>query len=279
MKIEKTIFDGLDVVLLETTGFCLMVTTGVGPRIAWFGKPDGDNLLYWDKNGMERGGWKLYGGHRVWISRPLGDEAEDTYLPDNDPCAITMLADGVDLCAPASPVSHLARGMEIRMRNETSLWVRGYLRNEGPLISSGGCWMPTCVVADKPIEIPLGSADPLCSWDIVQITIPRVFAGNTATLEDDQVELLGNTLRLTPKGRVCKRAVRAPQGTIRLLCDGYAFQKTSLFNPCFSYPLNGCNLAAFIGPDNFMAEMESFGHEQAIVPGQTIENVEIWELL
>lgn len=279
MKIEPTVFDGLESISIETPGFRLIVVTEIGPRIAWFSKPDEPNLLYWDKNGMERNGWKLYGGHRIWITRPMADESEDTYLPDNDPCAVTPLSDGVDVCAPASPVNHMARGMVVRVLSDTSVEVRGYLRNEGALIYSGGCWTPTCVVADKCMEIPLGSACENATWDVVYMAIPRIFAGNSTVLEDDQVEWSGNTLVLTPRGRTCKRVVRAEQGVIRLICDGYRFEKSAAFDPRAAYPFHGCNMAAFIGPDNFMAEMETYGEEQPIHPGQTIDHAEVWSLV
>ncbi len=279
MKIERTSFGGLEGLLIETDALRMVAVTEIGPRIAWFSKRGGENLLYWDPDGMKRNGWRLYGGHRVWMTRPLGDESEDTYAPDNDPCRATALEDGVDLRAPASGPHSLARGMEIRVLSETSVQVRNYLQNEGSLICSGGCWSPTCVAADKPIEIPLGSADPACTWDIVHIAAPLVFAGNTSVLEDDQVTVRGNTLVLTPRGRVCKRAARAEQGVVRLRCEGYAFEKRVAFNPLARYPLGGCNVAAFIGKDNFMAEMETFGGEQPIAPGQTIENTEVWTIV
>lgn len=278
IQIENTVFDGLEAVRVRTEALELVVTTQVGPRIAFFARAGGENLLYWDKDGVQRGAWKLYGGHRVWITRPLGDESEDTYLPDNDPCSVTRYADGVDVCAPASPVSRIARGMEIRVEGERCVRVRNYLRNEGSMIYSGGCWSPTCVKADKEIEIPLGCGEET-TWDIVYMAIPRIFAGNVTQLDDDSVQMRGSSLFVTPKGRCVKRCVRAPQGVVQLHADGYIFRKTAAFSPYLSYPMNGCNVAAFVGAGNFMAEMETFGGEEAIRPGQTIDNVERWEII
>ena len=279
MKIENTTLDGLKAVQIETAAFRLLVVTQVGPRIAWFSKPDSANLLYWSPEAVRRGDWRLYGGHRVWLTRPLADESEDTYLTDNEPCTLTLLPDGLDACAPASPGNHIARGMEIRVLSETSVQVRNYLRNEGTMLYSGGCWSPTCVVADKPIEIQLGSPEADPTWDIVYMAIPRVFAGNVTMLADDSVALSGDTLVLTPKGRCVKRCVRAEKGTILLRCNGYVFRKTAPFNPDSRYPMNGCNIAAYIGDNNWMAEMETFGGEREIKPGQTIDNTEKWELV
>ena len=279
MNIERIVFKGLEGFQIDTPTFRMVVVTQIGPRIAWFSKPNGENLLYWAPEAVKRGEWRLYGGHRVWLTRPIADESEDTYLPDNDPCAVTLLPDGVDVCAPASPVNHIARGMEIRVLDETRVQVRNYLRNEGAMIYSGGCWSPTCVVADKPIQIPLGAAEQDTTWDIVYMAIPRVFAGNTTSLEDDSVTFSGNTLILTPKGHCVKRCVRAERGVVELCCNGYVFRKTVLFAPDARYPMNGCNIAAFIGENNWMAEMETYGREQTLKPGQAIENVELWQII
>lgn len=279
MVIEHAILGGLEGLQIHTHTFHLIVITQIGPRIAWFSKPDGNNLLYWAPKAVHRGEWRLYGGHRVWLTRPLADESEDTYLPDNDPCTVTLLPDGVDVCAPASHLNHIARGMEIRVLDETRVQVRNYLRNEGSMLYSGGCWSPTCVVAEKPIEIPLGSAESNPTWDIVYIAIPRIFAGNVTMLADDSVTFTSDTLVLTPKGRCVKRCVRAEKGVVQLRCDGYMFRKTVLFDPDARYPMNGCNVAAFIGENNWMAEMETFGGEQTIKPGQTIDNLELWEII
>lgn len=279
MVMEHTTLDGLEGLQISTDAFRLIVITQIGPRIAWFSKPDGENLLYWAPEAVRRGEWRLYGGHRVWLTRPLADESEDTYLPDNEPCAVTLLPDGADVCAPASPVNRLARGMEIRVLDDTRVQVRNYLRNDGPMLYSAGCWSPTCVVADKPVEIPLGSAEPNPAWDIVYMAIPRVFAGHVTALADDSATLTDNSLVLTPKGRCVKRCVRAEKGVVQLRCDGYVFRKTAPFDPDARYPMHGCNVAAFIGDDNWMAEMETFGGERTIKPGQTIDNTEQWELI
>jgi hypothetical protein len=42
--------------------------------------------------------------------------------------------------------------------------------------------------------------------------------------------------------------------------------------------MGGCNMAVFVGKDNFMAEMETYGEEKTIYPGETIEHKENWVL-
>ena len=275
--IRKIRFDGLDSVEIVTPVLRAVVVYEIGPRIAFFGKPDGANLLYWEKDGMERNGWKLYGGHRVWLTRPMADESEDTYLPDNDVCDVVVSDDAVTVTAPANPVNCLSKGMEIRVVSDDTIMVRNFVRNEGGLIYSGGVWSPTCIAPDgTQIVIPLGQDD--VTWDVVRIAIPRVFAGNTTQLEDDQVEFRGNDLVVTPKGRTVKRVCSAPKGKVILKTADCTFEKYAPYNRLLRYPFEGCNVACFVGNDNFMGELESFGGETDIIPGAEADNTEYWSL-
>lgn len=83
-----------------------------------------------------------------------------------------------------------------------------------------------------------------------------------------------------PQGMVCKRCVAAPKGTIEMTWPekGITFTKQVPYERFGRYPLDGCNLAVFVGQDNWMAEMESFAPEQPIIPGQTVEHSEMWRL-
>ena len=179
--------------------------------------------------------------------------------------------------APAHPVNCLEKGMEVKIISDNQIRVRNFIKNEGNLIYSGGVWSPTCVVPDrKQIIIPLGDDD--ANWDVVRLVISRKFAGNCTTLEDDQVSFVGNDLVVTPKGRTMKRCCSAPKGKIQLKCNGYIFEKYAPYNKLLRYPFEGCNLACFVGEDNFMAELETFGGESEIEPGEIIENTEFWSI-
>jgi hypothetical protein len=275
--IKKIDFDGLSAVEIRTSKITAILIYEIGPRIAFFGKAEGENLLYWEKDGMQRGQWKLYGGHRVWITRPGADESEDTYIPDNELCSLSITGNTIIAISPANQLNQLERGMELEVLAEDCIKVRNFVINRGTLIYSGGVWSPTCVnPADKKIVIPLGNDE--STWDVVKMAIPRVFAGNTTMLEDDQVSFCGNDLVVVPKGRVMKRVCSAPKGRIRLECGDYAFEKHSPYNRLLRYPFEGCNTAVFVGKDNFMAELETYGGESDIIPGAMIENIEFWNI-
>src|SRR3954468_18264193 len=117
----------------------LVIVHDVGPRIAWFGQLGGASLLFWDELGAQaRGAWRLYGGHRLWTTRPDADESEETYAADNDPCRVRELADGVAVTAPPDR-SRIEKTMVVRAR--ASGWsIEHRLRNTGDMLWSGGAW-------------------------------------------------------------------------------------------------------------------------------------------
>lgn len=273
--------DGLDAVELRHKGLRLVLVTGIGPRIAFFGRENGKNLLYWniegDANGEE---WKLYGGHRVWITRPGADESVDTYAADNLPCAVEIGPNSVTAAAPVHPFTKLERSIRVEALKDGGFAVENRVRNAGNLIYSGGVWSPTCInPEDKILRIPLG--DEQASWDAVTVVTPRVFAGNVVRLDDPQVQYEGMDLVIRSQGHVTKRCAQAAQGKVIMdwPAEKLRFVKQADFCRGAAYPLNGCNTALFVGENNWMGELETFGPEQSIYPGETISNREKWQIL
>ena len=280
MKYKKILFDGLDAVEILTSKTRMIIITSMGPRIAFWGKPGEENLLYWQKNDIGREDWLLFGGHRVWVTRPGADESEDTYAADNGPCEIVETELGIRVIGSVHPVFKIQRGVEIRQVDENTFEVISFITNQGPMLYSGGVWAPTCInpIGDKEFGILLGNRE--LSWDLVKIVIPRTFAGHTSRLNDDQITYNDDFMIIRPKGVESKRMVMAPHGIIAMTWPRkhISFIKQSYLKPQGNYPLD-CNLAIYVGPDNFLVEMESYGAEQTVLPGETIENHEKWRLV
>lgn len=281
INIKKIVFDGLEGVELLTSNWRMVAITECGPRIAFLGQVGSDsNILYWNKDGGSRGDWKLYGGHRVWITRPYADESEDTYMADNEPCDVIFENNSITIFSPPHHFAKISRGMKIDIIDDDTFSVTNMLRNDGDFIYSGGVWSPTCInPIDKIIEIPLGEDD--STWDIVKIIIPRKFAQNTVRINDPQITFSDDSMIIKSQGILTKRCVCAPKGKIIMNweSEGIRFTKYSKYIRDGKYPLDGCNIGVFIGKDNWMGEMESFGVEQSIRPGETISNQEKWVLL
>lgn len=275
--IKEIIFDGMKAVEISTANWKMVLVTECGPRIAFLGKDK--NILYWDKGAVARQDWKLHGGHRVWLTRPYADESEDTYMADNEPCHVEITESSVTAIAPPHEFTKLSRGIKVEIIEDNRFKVTNIIKNDGQLIYSGGVWSPTCIDPEgKEIFVDLGEDE--VTWDIVKIVIPRIFAGNTVKINDEQIVFTEDQMILKPMGQITKRCICAPKGRVytQWKDEGIRFIKESKYIRGGNYPLDGCNIAVFLGQDNWMAEMETFGVEQSIRPGEAITNEEDWIL-
>ncbi len=280
MSIQRILFDGLEAVELTTPRVRMIVVTGLGPRIAFLGKPGGENLFYWKNNDLGREDWRLLGGHRVWVSRPGADEAEDAYAADNAPCECVLYENGLDVTGAMHPVYKTRRGIRVRILDDSTFQVTSFLTNCGPFLYSAGVWAATAIdpAGGKEFSIPLGDRN--LSWDIIKLVIPRSFAGHTSPVADSQITFNEDHMIIRPHGIETKRMVMAPMGILAMTWPGrgFSFLKRSPYNPNGRYP-HSCNLAIYNGPNDFMFEMETFGEEQTVLPWATIENQETWKMV
>ena len=277
VRIRDIEHDGHRAVELVHRGVRAVIATSIGPRIAWFGHIDRGNLLYWDRDGKHRHGeWRLYGGHRLWVTRPGADESEEIYAPDNAPCAVRRAKDGVVVTAPITP-TRIEKTLAIRVRDGEWL-VEHRLRNRGDLLWSGGAWALTCTrpVRETRYRIPLGGGPP--AWDVTTIVIPTRWGGtHTSQLDDSQIRLSADAMEIRATGAEAKRMVLAPQGIFEMHDARGLFRKHVRYDAAATYPL-GTNLAVYLGPRRFMVEMESMSLIRTLAPDETLIHNESWTL-
>jgi len=280
MEMKQISYGGFDAIEMVTSKVRMVVVTGTGPRVAFFGKPGGENLFSWFPDDIGRGDWKLLGGHRVWINRPDADESEDTYAADNSPCKVETAGEEWIITGGVHPLLKISRGLRIKKVGEDTFQVTNFLRNDGALLYSGGVWAVTCThpLAGTTYAIPLG--DRSRAWDMIKIVIPRQWGGNVCKVDDPQFTWTEDFLVIHPEGVQSKRMLASLQGAIIMTCpqQGISFIKQSRFHSWGQYPL-GCNLAIYIGSGNFTVEMESYGAQQTVQPGESIQNYETWKLV
>jgi hypothetical protein len=278
--IAPTKLDGLDAVEILTAGIRLVILTGRGPRIAFLGRPGGANLLYWAPGRHRRGDWELMGGHRVWFTRPGADEAEETYAADNGPCAVEFRADGVTVTGAADDRQRLRRGLTVTVESAGRLRVDNFVRNESDMLWSGGLWALTCTVpgADTSYHAPLGDGS---SWDYATMVSFRTWGGGHGGVgfADDQFETTQDALVVRPSGRENKRMLKADAGIMAMHdpSRNVVFAKHAPYQGGGSYPL-GTNLAFYVGPANFMVEMETMAPVVTLKPGESSVHTETWVL-
>lgn len=278
VRLSKILHAGLEAIELVTQRERMVIVHGVGPRIAAFGARDRESLLFWDHAGEHtRGAWRLYGGHRMWLTRPGADESEETYAPDNAPCRVKRLPRGAGMSVTAPPTP---AGIEktLIVRPGPRAWqITHRLRNVSDMLWSGGAWALTCTLPARATRyrIPLGGGP--ARWDLVTIVIPRSWGGtHTSKLADPQFKLTEEALELHARGQEGKRMILAPRGQLEMMDPvrgGLVIAAT--YRAGQRYPL-GTNLAAYLGPKRFMVELETLGPTITLAPGDAYEHVEQW---
>lgn len=279
VTIKRIEHEGLDAVELRTSALRIVALTAKGPRIAFFGRPGGPNLLLWAPGKYRRGSWDLMGGHRLWAARPGADEAEETYATDNEPCALQTAGGGFRVTGAPDPINRIRRGFAL-MAKGNRVVIEHFLRNESDMLWSGGLWALTCTVPVKgsTYTLPLGDGS---SWDYATIVSFRTWGGGHGGVgfEDPQFGFTRDAMVLKPSGRENKRMIKADPGIIAWHnpAQKLLFAKHAAFAPEANYPL-GTNLALYVGPKNFMVEMETMGAFATLKPGQVLKHRETWLL-
>ena len=279
-SLKRITFGGLSAIELRTPKVRLVALTAKGPRIAYWGRPDNDNLLLWAPGKYRRGQWDLMGGHRLWLARPGADEAEETYATDNQPCAVETFADGFSVTAPIDPIHRTQRGIKVTAVAADRIVVEHFVTNRSDMLWSGGVWGLTYTVpsAGASYLIPLGDGS---AWDYATIVTFRTWGGGHggAGFGDEQFEVTDDALVLQPAGRENKRMVKADAGVIALHDPArkLLFAMHAPYQPEANYPL-GTNLAFYVGPKNFMVEMETMSPSATLKPQQTLRHNETWVL-
>ena len=279
VRIGKDSFDGRAAITLATRALKMSIVTDAGPRIAFFGKPKGRNLLCWDRQGLGRGEWKLMGGHRVWPTRPGADESEDAYRADNGQCRAQVRGDSVTVISALDPVLNTKRGITVRIAAENRVEVENFVENQGPMLYSCGAWAVTCTLPAEGTAygIPLGDGS---DWDCFKLVLFKTWGGgHTSGFADDQISFTPDMLLVHPKGRETKRMLQAQRGIIAM-----------------DAPDCGCTFAKRTGYDRFrllsarlqhgvLRRAEEFhgrdgdhGPELALKSGERAVNRESWAL-
>lgn len=271
---RRTHHRGLDAVEIIDGDLRMIVVHEVGPRIAAFHRTGHENFLYWDDAGEHRHGeWRLYGGHRVWTTRPGADESEETYAPDNARCTVHDREDGIDVIAPPT-ASRIEKSLLIRPAAHG--WnVVHRIRNVGDFVWAGGAWGLTCTrpTATTRYRIPLDGGSP--RWDLFTMVIPRRWAGHTSRLDDSQFAIDDDAITFHASGAESKRMVATPRGVIEMYDPSRGVLSKRAMPRDGAYP-HGTNLAVYLGPENFMVEIESMSPFATLAPGDELVHVETW---
>lgn len=288
MPVRTCTHAGFAAVELTTPALRLVAVHGTGPRIAWLSPAGGDNILFWDEHQPlkyvrepeAKRPWGLRGGHRVWTARFGADEDEQTYANDDAAGTCEISGDGFTVTGAICGETRSQRSITVRQLRPDRIEVVNRIVNTGNMLLGCGLWALTCSKPgpDTRYVIPLGDGS---SWDTATITVFRAWAGHgTGSFREDQFELIDDAYVLSPKGRETKRMISSPAGAIAMVDAkrDLTFAISTPWEQRATYPAQA-NLAMYVGPNNFMVEMETMGPHVVLKSGQSLEHRQEWTLV
>ncbi|MGF1578276.1 MAG: hypothetical protein ACFCD0_02810 [Gemmataceae bacterium] len=281
--------------LLVTNGDVeLIVTLDVGPRIISYRLPGGKNVFHEYKDQLGKTGekkWQIRGGHRLWTAP---EDKTRTYFPDNNPVKYKLVGkSGVRFTPPPELIYGVQKEIEVHLAPKgTKVKVVHRIKNIKGATASRAASIklaPWClsVMAPGGLEIiPLPKSRPhpgppenakkdsdywpslkVIFWPFYQFGDPRVKFGKKYI-----------TVKQQPGAKKpLKFGLLHMLEWIAYLVDGNLFVKRiPRPNKNAKYADLGCNFETWTDGD--MLEVETLGPLANLLPGETVEHVERWEL-
>lgn len=251
----------------------VVVTVDMGPRIISYSIPGKANMFcnkfdeVYDKTG-----WKILGGHRVWVS-PEHDVL--SYDPDNDPIEFEEIEGGLHVIGNPEKTSGLQKEMFIKIDEEgTNVLVHHRITNISLRPIDFSVWCLSVMAPGGKEVVPICKDDTgllgncwLGLWPYTKMNDPRVNWGDKyITLQQD-----------TNATSNFKFGITNPYGWAAYFLEGMAFVKNFQFDPNGKYPDNGMNYETFT--NDFMLEMESLSTLEKVEPNDFLEHVELWSIV
>lgn len=270
MTPETEPFEGYACVRLQGERSTLHVTVSAGPRILGLTGRGRNVMAVVPDALLERPGaspFRLIGGHRLWAAPEV---PSITYEPDERPCEVRTIDDGVRVEAPPDGAG-LAKALQIRAARGD--WIVDHeLRNDsaGPLTLAP--WAITQLRPGGRATLPLGDRVPgyqadrsLVLWPYTDLDDPRlVFEGD------------GVGVRAVPGDGPVKVGAAPGRGWVSYTLEDEVFEKRVDVDPSRPYPDRGAAVQVF-ARDEF-CELETLGPLVTLGPGEATTHRETWTL-
>jgi hypothetical protein len=270
-------YRNLDCVRLENVSLSLLVAQSIGPRILELRFQGGENLMADVPDAILEcpgaGRLRLWGGHRLWHAPEV---ARRTYMPDDQPVAITEIPHGIEVVQPVEAGTGIQKAMRIALSEDSATVVIDHT------LTNCGLWDIECApwaitqlrlggVAILPHPTQPTDAEGLLSnriivlWPYTDITSEHIVWGNRFTFMKAQVD----------EGAL-KVGFPNPRGWIAYSVGDTLFVKNAAFDPCASYFDHDASTQCYCNPH--FIELETLGPRAIIPAGQSVAHQEIWRV-
>ena len=250
----------------------LIIPLEYGIRIGHFSFVNGENVFYCQPKDMKEltteQGWRLYGGHRLW----LAPEQEDTYSPDNEPISYEIQDDKIVVMQPVDPWTKVKKSMLISFNHDASVEVTHRIENCGLESLTRSMWCVSVVAPGGTEYISLGRQEGSMShWHRISWWDHTCLGDVRATYKKDEIRI-----EHLPIDEKYKIGVAHPVQPIRYINNGIVFEKEYELQPDQIYPDGNVSFETFFC--RHMAEIESLSPLYNLAPGESAEHKEIWRL-
>ena len=244
-----------------------------GLRIVILQCDGSENMLYRQPDDLSDGlttekGWRLYGGHRFWVS----PESDASYYPDNEPIGYTVQNECVLLTQKTDPWTGFKKQFRLSFCNNEKLMIEHILTNCNRHSVKAAVWGITTLKGGGVAKIPYTGKDggyspnrSLSLWFNTSLEDTRL------SFEEDSI--VG---RHIPYENKLKIGAYAPGGKIFFENNLRRLEISFTPHPMNKYPDNGSNVELFL--NKHFTELETLGVSRKLAPGETVNHAEYWRI-
>lgn len=250
------------------------VALDFGIRIVHLSYPGCENLYYVQPSDLSDGfitdgGWKLYGGHRLWMA----PESDDSYYPDNAPVSYELFDNGVVITQDCDPVLGIQKFLRLTFLDDCGVCLEQGFKNVSDHVIDGASWGVNTLDAGGKAFISFTNQDKkgytphrvVSLWSDTNLHDPRL-----------SFEKKGLTAQFMPLPDYLKIGLYCLEGNVVFENKGQRLILRFDSQPLSAYPDNGCNFELYMC-SKFM-ELETMGTKAHLLPGESTAHIETWYL-
>ncbi|MBQ7288265.1 MAG: hypothetical protein IJW78_05095 [Clostridia bacterium] len=251
------------------------VALDFGLRIVHVSCTGMENLFYEQPTDLSDGfcntnGWKLYGGHRLW----LAPESDSSYAPDNAPVIWQEEPDGSFLFRQEPDMlQNTEKSFRIRLLDDGIAELENRIKNISNTPLTGATWGVNTFSGGGTAEIPFSTdtQNPYSPHRLVSLW------GET-NLSDERLHFTKDSLtaQYLPIPDYLKIGMYCRDGYAIFQNKGQRFRLEFPVNVISHLPDNGCNFELYMN-QSFM-ELETLGTVVCLQPGETASHIETWQI-
>ncbi len=278
---EKIRYKNLaDCVRLTNGEIEIVLTTGVGPRVIFYGFAGGENILgeHFDvKSETALGEFKPYGGHRLWIAP---ENMPNSYAPDNSMVEYQFdeQKNSIRLVQPIETVTKTQKEITVTLdENGSGVVLRHEITNRGDAEIELAAWALTIMRGGGEVSVPNEPFAPYGGETLLPVR--NLTCWSYTDLSDSRWLFDREFIRLRvdeKKSEPQKIGVLNKQGWAKYTSGDLEFTKSFDFIENVVYPDMNSNTEIYAAGS--FVEIETLAPLVKLAPAESTVHIERWQL-